>query len=104
VTSGAEQAEAARAGHYPTPRQPWDTTHRPSTTSACLARYDRGMNAHARTLALAAIALSSGVAMAQIRKGDTLPEFAFIQGWNNAPKSYADLAGKVVILDFTQSW
>jgi hypothetical protein len=41
--------------------------------------------------------------MAQIRKGSTLPEFAFIQGWNNAPKSYADLAGKVVILDFMQS-
>ena len=67
------------------------------------------MNAHVRTLALAAIAhsamtLSSGVATAQIRKGDTLPEFAFIQGWNGAPKTYAELAGKVVILDFTQSW
>ena len=62
------------------------------------------MNAHARTLALAAIALSSGVAIAQVRKGDTPPEFTFIQGWNGAPKSFADLAGKVVILDFAQSW
>ena len=61
------------------------------------------MNALARTLALAAIALSSGVAIAQIRKGDTLPEFTFIQCWNGAPKSFADLAGKVVILDFSNS-
>ena len=61
------------------------------------------MNALARTLALAAIALSSGVATAQIRKGDTLPAFTFIQGWNGAPKSFAELAGKVVILDFSQS-
>ena len=61
------------------------------------------MNAHARTLALAAFALSSGVAMAQVRKGDTPPVFTFIQTRNNAPKTFADLAGKVVILDFIQS-
>jgi hypothetical protein len=66
-------------------------------------RYDRSMNAHARTLALAAIALSSGVAMAQVRKGAPPPEFTFIQCWNGAPKSFADLAGKVVILDFANS-
>ncbi|HEX6810746.1 MAG TPA: hypothetical protein VF384_03895 [Planctomycetota bacterium] len=61
------------------------------------------MNAPARTLALAAIALSSGVAIAQVRKGTKPPEFAFIQCWNNAPKAFGDLAGKVVILDFNNS-
>ena len=62
------------------------------------------MKALAHPLALVTIAVSSGAAVAQIRRGDSLPAFQFIESWNGAPKTFAELAGKVVILDFTQSW
>ncbi|MFY9345302.1 MAG: hypothetical protein WAT39_22620 [Planctomycetota bacterium] len=62
------------------------------------------MNPLACTWALGAVALCGGVATGQIRKGDTPSEFAFIQTWNGAPQAFGDLRGKVVILDFTQSW
>ena len=57
-----------------------------------------------RTLTLAAITLGAGSAMAQVSKGGTPPEFAFEKVWNDGPQTFADFAGKVVILDFAQTW
>jgi hypothetical protein len=61
------------------------------------------MNARVSTW-LVATALLGGVASAQVRKGAAPPEFEIEKTWNDAPKSFADFAGKVVILDFAQTW
>ena len=39
-----------------------------------------------------------------MKKGATPPAFAFEKVWNDGPASFDDLAGKVVILDFSQTW
>lgn len=48
--------------------------------------------------------LFAGGAVAQVAKGGLAPEFAFEKVWNDGPETFADLAGKVVILDFAQTW
>lgn len=55
------------------------------------------------SFAAAALALAT-VAPAQIQKGAVPPELTFAKVWNDGPQSFADLAGKVVILDFAQTW
>ncbi len=52
-------------------------------------------------LALGALAAH---APAQVAKGATAPSFAFEKVWNDGPAGFDDLAGKVVILDFAQTW
>lgn len=54
--------------------------------------------------ACAAAALLAVALPAQVQKGSTPPEFAFEKVWNDGPQSFADFAGKVVILDFAQTW
>lgn len=51
----------------------------------------------------AALLFASG-AVAQVAKGAPAPEFAFEKVWNDGPQTFADMAGKVVILDFAQTW
>lgn len=41
---------------------------------------------------------------AQIAKGATPPEIPFQKVWNDGPASFADFAGKVVILKFSETW
>ncbi|MCC7064486.1 MAG: hypothetical protein IT456_16860 [Planctomycetes bacterium] len=57
-----------------------------------------------RMLALALVALGSAALPAQVQKGGTPPELVFDKVWNDGPATFADMAGKVVILDFAQTW
>lgn len=58
-----------------------------------------------RTLSwLCAASLLAVGASAQVAKGSPAPAFTIEKGWNDAPTSFADLEGKVVILDFAQTW
>jgi len=60
---------------------------------------------------LRSIHVFAGVAVAALvvsapaqAKGAAPPEFAFEKVWNDGPATFADMAGKVVILDFGQTW
>ena len=54
--------------------------------------------------ALAAGLLLGGATVAQIAKGSPAPAFPFQKVWNDGPESFDDLAGKVVILKFSETW
>jgi hypothetical protein len=55
--------------------------------------------------ALAGVALASlAISVPAQAKGTAPPEFPFEKVWNDAPATFADFAGKVVILDFAQTW
>ncbi len=51
----------------------------------------------------AALLLAGGVS-AQVAKGSPAPAIPFQKVWNDGPASFDDLAGKVVILKFSESW
>lgn len=53
------------------------------------------------SVAVASLAVSIP---AQLSKGGTPPELQFEKVWNDGPATFADLAGKVVLLDFSQTW
>lgn len=57
-----------------------------------------------KLLAVAAVALCAGLAPAQVQKGAMPPELVFEKVWNDGPATFADMAGKVVVLDFAQTW
>ncbi|MEO6597524.1 MAG: redoxin domain-containing protein [Planctomycetota bacterium] len=61
------------------------------------------MGTHACTLAALVTALLGGVSTAQVKLGEPPPEFMFGTVWNNGPKSFAELAGKVVIVEYSHS-
>jgi hypothetical protein len=52
----------------------------------------------------AAVALFAGAATAQILKGTRAPSFEFQKVWNGGPANFGELEGKLVILDFSQTW
>lgn len=54
-------------------------------------------------VSVGAALLFAGAVAAQA-KGAAAPEFTFEKVWNDGPQSFDDLAGKVVILDFAQTW
>jgi cytochrome c biogenesis protein CcmG/thiol:disulfide interchange protein DsbE len=47
-----------------------------------------------------AVALLVALAPAQVKKGQPAPEFTFNRVWGDGVKGFADLAGKVVILEY----
>lgn len=53
---------------------------------------------------LVASALLAAAVPAQIAKGAAAPAIPFVKTWNDAPASWDDLAGKVVILKFSETW
>lgn len=58
-----------------------------------------------RSLAVAAMALLfAGAANAQLVKGGKPPSFDFEKVWNDGPAAFDELDGKLVILDFSQTW
>jgi hypothetical protein len=59
------------------------------------------MFAPLRTLSTAL--LFAAVAFAQ-QPGQAAPSFEFLATWNDAPKTFAELEGKVVIFDFARTW
>ena len=56
-----------------------------------------------RIVAVAATAFAGALAPAQ-SVGSTPPTFEIEKAWNEGPKGFDDFAGKVVILDFAQTW
>jgi hypothetical protein len=52
----------------------------------------------------AAVALLGSAAVAQVAKGSPAPAMPFEKVWNGGPESFDDLAGRVVILKFSESW
>ncbi len=58
-----------------------------------------------RSVSMFATAIVLGSALvAQVDKGAAAPAFPFQKTWNDAPESFDDLAGKVVILKFSETW
>ena len=53
---------------------------------------------------LGAALLVAGALSAQVQKGAAPPSFEFDKVWNDGPATFDELAGKVVILDFAQTW
>ncbi|MBM3974123.1 MAG: hypothetical protein FJ301_08500 [Planctomycetes bacterium] len=53
---------------------------------------------------LAAATLVVAAAPAQVAKGAPAPAIPFVKTWNDAPASFDDFAGKVVILKFSETW
>ncbi len=62
------------------------------------------MNRHFRLPVVAAALLGAAAVTAQVPKGGAAPPFEFNAVLNDGPESFDDLAGKVVILDFAESW
>ena len=56
------------------------------------------------SLLFATVALLGSALVAQVPKGNAAPEFPFHKVWNDGPTSFADFAGKVVILKFSETW
>lgn len=54
-------------------------------------------------LVMAALLVGGGTAFAQ-QVGSAPPEFGFEKVWNNGPASFEEFEGKVVVLDFSESW
>ena len=50
-----------------------------------------------------ALALAS-VLPAQLSVGENAPAFDIKKGWNDAPVSFAELKGKVVLIEFFATW
>jgi peroxiredoxin len=60
------------------------------------------MSTRARLLGIvtAAIVSTAAAAVGQVKRGDVAPSFAFGKTWNDAPTSFAELAGKIVIVEY----
>lgn len=52
----------------------------------------------------AAATLIAAAVPAQIAKGAPAPAIPFVKTWNDAPASFEEFAGKVVILKFSETW
>lgn len=57
-----------------------------------------------RAAAAVSVVLLAGSANAQLLKGSEAPSFAIEQAWNDGPTDFSELSGKLVILDFSQTW
>ncbi|MGE3171498.1 MAG: hypothetical protein AB7O97_02655 [Planctomycetota bacterium] len=57
---------------------------------------------HLPAVALAALLSSPG--LCQLPAGTAAPAFDIDHAWNDGPASFAEFEGKLVILDFAQTW
>lgn len=63
------------------------------------------MHDRLRSISVAAAAgLLAASLSAQLQPGTTAPPFDFDQRWNDAPTSFAELEGKLVLLDYFATW
>jgi hypothetical protein len=53
---------------------------------------------------LSMFALLPALALPAQDKGKAAPSFEIEKAWNDGPTSFDELFGKVVILDFAQTW
>lgn len=56
------------------------------------------------TVGIAALALACQTLPAQLAKGTTAPEFDIGKAWSQTPISFAELKGKVILLEFFATW
>lgn len=54
--------------------------------------------------AAAAALLFAAAAPAQLAKGSPAPSFEIQKVWNDGPAKFDEFEGKLVILDFAQTW
>lgn len=54
-------------------------------------------------LVMGALLLGGGSLAAQ-QVGSAPPAFDFVKVWNDGPESFDEFEGKVVILDFSETW
>lgn len=64
---------------------------------------DPNMN-QPRIIAAAAAVLFASALPAQLAKGSVAPSFEIQKAWNDGPTKFDELDGKLVILDFAQTW
>jgi hypothetical protein len=57
-----------------------------------------------RYIAAAAAVLFASALPAQLAKGSVAPAFEIQKAWNDGPTQFDELEGKLVILDFAQTW
>lgn len=57
-----------------------------------------------RAATAVSVALLAGNLSAQLQKGTAAPSFTIEKAWNDAPTDFSELSGKLVILDFAQTW
>lgn len=57
-----------------------------------------------RAATAAAIVVLAGSLQAQLKKGADAPAFTIEKAWNEGPTDFSEFAGKLVILDFAQTW
>jgi hypothetical protein len=57
-----------------------------------------------RYIAAAAAVLFASTLPAQLAKGSVAPAFEIQKAWNDGPTKFDELDGKLVILDFAQTW
>lgn len=62
------------------------------------------MNLTTVVAAAAAAAVFAPSATGQLMKGSKAPAFEFARVWNDGPASFGELEGKLVLLDFSQTW
>ena len=62
-----------------------------------------GMIARKPWLVMAALLVGGGSLVAQ-QIGSAPPAFEFEKVWNDGPKSFDEFEGKVIILDFSETW
>jgi hypothetical protein len=58
----------------------------------------------ATALTTLAAGLLAAAAPGQLQAGTTAPAFDFAKTWNDAPVSFAELKGKLIMLDFFATW
>jgi hypothetical protein len=54
-------------------------------------------------LGLAALLLA-GTAEAQLAKGTAAPSFEIKKAWNGGPRSFGEVKGQVILLEFFATW
>jgi len=48
--------------------------------------------------------LLAGTAQAQLAKGTMAPSFEIKKAWNGGPKSFGEVKGQVILLEFFATW
>ena len=57
-----------------------------------------------RALAASLALAATGGLVAQVQPGQPAPEIEFRKVWNDGPQSFDELDGRVVLLEFSETW
>jgi hypothetical protein len=59
---------------------------------------------HSMISSVLAVGMLACASAAQPRPGQQAPEFAIEKAWNGGPKTFAEMKGRAVMLDFFATW